>query len=1218
MAGGAGNGGGGENQALDSGTPTLGSPVSDSDAMQSEGDDGAFYGETQPLDEAETQLVDGVEEENEEQGVAGDWVETQLVESGEEDGGDDGEQVKTQLEVERGEDDDAGGTEENAGDWTTTQLIEECVVEGANGSVDNMLETQLVEESDDEEGRVNGGDEVGGDEVDVGEWGKTQLVEDSDEEIGCDELSEDTLVLSDNEGLSDDERDVRSEMEGSIEGVNGGVEKHGDNKSLVDSDASTDEEGDRGHLQMKLTSVRVASVRTCGLAETRNESTVNSVHQGKQKASTNGKHLLPKIAANSASCSTSFSGFPHCGIENDSHRYVQNHDKDGIKSRDRCSTAKKLFADTAGDEGERNSRAFAGLSYIGSQEPGDLSQANAFEVVDRLISVNGGLSSQETTPNKLETAKPPVSSKRGTLLLAEKVERSRSSTGKAEIFEWVDSREDDGGGEFFSKNKDILLQKSAGRGKPNSHSLRAKKCSTKIAQGVNKIGESKNKINSKLCRRFETLPLSDSRLLKSDVKSKRASGNRTKKNLLKDLDDLSNTKSLEGQQEKADVALPDVGPDTQMAVEAMEALAQCSPAKTLSDKGQPLLDKDMRDEESKIVKTHSKSGPPQKRTSSIQEGVTTRSKRRKVTELNTKPNKERHGGLKMQENSELTGKRKRKQTKSVPEKSKVSEMSLDEIKYHGTPVAHRTRHCGKNNLCEYTELCSNKHMRRGKKLTGDSSTIGEVQNNHITNGPEKLMISERTTKSSLSYFEKESTEHTFANNVQDLQQSIDGSLQHTSVNTVQNLEPRRGEPTNDVACRDPPSHPKQRRTPTTMIQSKATAVILTATNHEIPPEGPISPKKRRIFIRSVSDLLKYAKREPSNGRSTSMLSSIIGKSLAASSILNSPARVDNKSPDISSSGQRLKESYHVEDTSKSPKSNAQIQNSSLKTPSKVVNELSPTFSPVNPSNASNRSLSKPSVARELLKLDPEKALSNQQRKDSRRRKDMASFSILFSHHLDENVIKRQRKILVRLGVCEAFSMSDATHFVADNFFRTRNMLESITLGKPVVTSMWLENCGQAGCFIDERKYILRDAKKEKELGFSMPISLASACKHPLLLGKRVFVTLNVKPSREVVTSLVKASSGQPLERVGRSIMREKEVPDDLLVISCEEDYQTCAPLLERGASAFSSELVLNGIIIQKLEYQRHHLFADRVKQTRSTRWLKNTVLDRFVPVPKCP
>uniref|UniRef100_A0A0D9ZU58 BRCT domain-containing protein n=1 Tax=Oryza glumipatula TaxID=40148 RepID=A0A0D9ZU58_9ORYZ len=89
----------------------------------------------------------------------------------------------------------------------------------------------------------------------------------------------------------------------------------------------------------------------------------------------------------------------------------------------------------------------------------------------------------------------------------------------------------------------------------------------------------------------------------------------------------------------------------------------------------------------------------------------------------------------------------------------------------------------------------------------------------------------------------------------------------------------------------------------------------------------------------------------------------------------------------------------------------------------------------------------------------------------------------------------------------------------------------------------------------------------------------------------------------------------PLENIGRSMT--KEVPDDLLVISCEEDYETCSPLLKRGASVFESELILNGIVIQKLEYERHRLFLDRVKQTRSTRWLKDTSHGRFVPVSKC-
>jgi hypothetical protein len=173
-----------------------------------------------------------------------------LVESGEEDGSDDSDQVKTQLEVENGEEgDDDSGAEDIARNCTRTQLYEECEVDGVNNGVGSMVETQLVEESEeDEEDGVNGGDELG-----VDEWGKTQLVEDSDEEIGDDELSDSTQVLSDNESLSGDERDVKSGMdkrdvasgiERNIEGFNGGVEKLGDNTNLVESDASTDEEGD--------------------------------------------------------------------------------------------------------------------------------------------------------------------------------------------------------------------------------------------------------------------------------------------------------------------------------------------------------------------------------------------------------------------------------------------------------------------------------------------------------------------------------------------------------------------------------------------------------------------------------------------------------------------------------------------------------------------------------------------------------------------------------------------------------------------------------------------------------------------------------------------------------------------------------------------------------------------------------------------------------------
>lgn len=147
------------------------------------------------------------------------------------------------------------------------------------------------------------------------------------------------------------------------------------------------------------------------------------------------------------------------------------------------------------------------------------------------------------------------------------------------------------------------------------------------------------------------------------------------------------------------------------------------------------------------------------------------------------------------------------------------------------------------------------------------------------------------------------------------------------------------------------------------------------------------------------------------------------------------------------------------------------------------------------------------------------------------------------------------QILARLGVSVASSVTDATHFIADQFVRTRNMLEAIASGKPVVTHLWIESCGQANCFIDEKNYILRDAKKEKEFGFSMPASLTCASQNPLLQvnkyaqvlvkcivhllcfaflltiigllqGFKVLVTQNTKPGKEIISSLVKAVQGQ--------------------------------------------------------------------------------------------
>lgn len=104
--------------------------------------------------------------------------------------------------------------------------------------------------------------------------------------------------------------------------------------------------------------------------------------------------------------------------------------------------------------------------------------------------------------------------------------------------------------------------------------------------------------------------------------------------------------------------------------------------------------------------------------------------------------------------------------------------------------------------------------------------------------------------------------------------------------------------------------------------------------------------------------------------------------------------------------------------------------------------------------------------------------------------------------------------------------ADCTHFVADKFVRTGNMLEAMAGGKFVVTFAWLESCRIANCFIEERNFILQDERKERELGFSMRATILAAQQKSLLQGVRVLLTPNINPAPQVLTSIVHAAGGQ--------------------------------------------------------------------------------------------
>ncbi|XP_073105852.1 uncharacterized protein [Elaeis guineensis] len=1230
-----------------------------------------LYGETQALDDPDNVAGD------EDGGVDG-WGKTQLVESGDE------------------------GAETKANDWGKTQLVDSG---DERMDTNDWGKTQLVDSGDER--------------MDTNDWGETQLVDSGDEG------TEMTEVLSGDEGLSDDgatpcgekrkSGGMELEMKKRVNGDGLCSDEQGHDNGLVDLDASTDEDDGAGSSRRTFTAVRIASLRSSGLAAARKFDSKISGAESKSLLSNAqcSKEQNGVLGGQAGDMATGRDLWPteageldlNHEIEN-SHGCIQDCNKNGINT-----TVKKLFYEVTPSEEDKTTvktdnivgkgdlplslptdSALAGLSYVESQEPGDLSQANALEIVDKFLSVNYMESSQEANTRKATdmVKSPPISSTKGAQCLAEKTDH-RSPVGKAGIFDWIDSLEDEGGGEFFSRRKDSFFESKSSSRKSQSHPLKARHPISEVTRGAfDKSGE-------KECanpdgRKITMFAHSDSRLkMHNSTTSKviRISETKTKKSLFKDMDEQSNPKSLKQHPQATDVeggieGLYDVGPDTQMAAEAIEALVHAPPVDYVEEENQHVVSEHLNENSRKGLSrktTSSKKDFLRKRASVTDlEGTITRSKHRRM--LHTKSRRVGSPSFSRENSSRSRMKKcsddKRRKTKSKREvwnqevqlnatslvngnassrslKGEKTQGAMDgtfskeadkchspltsdgqpsvhkeftpgEYHVNATPVAHRTRHSKRLNLSKDTEVSSSEYrkdinkptrriipgsMERQDMLVLNPSGPLNARKGSVDMGPDQTARVERT-----------STLHTTMQNIERLQED---ELENSSM------------------IKDASNHPKRRRTG--QITSGNPNMTSNLNEPSIPDDCLLATNKqsckqqgrKKVFIRSVSEILDAAKRKrrsvftrityqadgrPSVPGESSLVSGVRTRSSSSKPYSEKDSKgcfsrpvsheacsadaANNCSSGVISTGEHPKEAAlpkhgvystpHVEDAEEhakpegTPKEQVQQSGLTCKSSSKNVDAVSPVCVAQDPPRTCNKGLSKSLFLRELHRLKATEAASTPALKDLRRRKDMGSVRVLFSHHLDEDIIKQQKKILGRLGVPIASSISDATHFVTDKFFRTRNMLEAIAFGKPVVTHLWLESCGQASCFIDEKNYILRDAEKEKEIGFCMPVSLACACQSPLL---------------------------QPMERIGRSAMKEEKVPDDLLVISCEEDYSICIPLLEKGAGVFSSELLLNGIVIQKLEYERHRLFLDHVKQTRSTIWLRHKDGDQFLPVNKC-
>ncbi|KAF5203187.1 Pax-interacting protein, partial [Thalictrum thalictroides] len=1058
----------------------------------------------------------------------------------------------------------------------------ECIALGGETQVlDFDEETQKLEylEYDDDDG--------------VDENVRTQVVDDSDDE-GTDR----TEVLSDggcdgDRGFGDDDQEVGKDY-------------------VVDSDASNDAECNRsGSVRNSFQSVRgslLASgigAQTMTLKENNNDA--NFFHDAflsrekdhDQDDRMDGLRLSAGLEVTKID--------PDHNVLNSNCNMIGNNDETSCEGSK--STVRKFFDeyacknDTDCYDGSKevpelpaNDQRFAGLSYVESQEPGEFSQANALGVVDRYLEVSHIEFSQKDGCGKtFKSFSPPISRAKGTHILA-KTSSSKSPVSDLKIYDWVDSYEDEDCRSFSNKRTGTLIrsrcygQKSVSRKQKPKYLHNSKgRCET------NKPREKEGVI---LNQKLVSLSCPDTRVLLPNVKQNdkmmQSPETSTKRDLSNDMDEQINAESLEKPSAGICSAMdfPDaynIGFDTQMAAEAMEALCHGDVVNrdTSTVDG---VSENVKCGSARVVANSealTKCVYVRKRVSSDSVGRASRSKRRRRTDTEANNNYillQKDLNFQQIQESRLVsvGQKKLKKEKTKAEEHPSHGISAGRKEDIGHGSSKSVRH-------KKTIGCP------GKLPNKDIARCGSLSMSN-----DNVKVCERRVEQDSGSFTPIACRTRRANSLKPLT-GLDSSSGSGVGNDLIDVNIRvskgrgyhldvdaPGKLTINGKYSNSGSFHRETGPKSKLIQLESPEVC--GTRQEIARNdkcGLLSYSRVERTCRSISSCVK--------GSNLDLPSTVSGGQDVFEQYI--PKRKRSKDGVLtrvkSSNKWGTKLDANILSFPDSTERNGKLQvtlgnifNSSSTPRASLFNCTIATETPSHFFMGQKRASSKtaPNASNELTKS-----------------RDMASIRVLLSNHLEEDIIKQQQKISSRLGLSVVSSSSEATHFIADKFLRTRNMLEAIAFGRPVVTHLWLETCGKENSFVDEKKYILRDLEKEKEIGFSMPESLSCACHNQLLQGKRIFVTPNVKPSRELVSSLATAVHGQVVKRFGRSAMKGDKVAEDFLVLSCEEDYATCVPLLLKRAAVYSSELLLNGIVIQKLEYERHRLFKDHDKRTNRSK-----------------
>ncbi|KRZ92014.1 PAX-interacting protein 1 [Trichinella sp. T8] len=215
-------------------------------------------------------------------------------------------------------------------------------------------------------------------------------------------------------------------------------------------------------------------------------------------------------------------------------------------------------------------------------------------------------------------------------------------------------------------------------------------------------------------------------------------------------------------------------------------------------------------------------------------------------------------------------------------------------------------------------------------------------------------------------------------------------------------------------------------------------------------------------------------------------------------------------------------------------------------------------------------------------------------------KNVAEVRICFTGLYQAEVNHLEKKVLW-LGGKVVQLVSECTHLITADLKRTRKLLEGISLGRYIVSPIWIRQSYKQQQFVDPVDFIVKDEGNEKFFGFNVKLSIWRARQKKLfeVIVKLLFyVTPSVQPFPSVLGDLISTAGGSLIRQCpsSRMMLQLKDIGTQFVVIACDNDLHICQALLDAGVDIHSAEFILTGILRQEVDFQSYKLEVRPVEQ----------------------